>query len=93
MRSSCKKPLSVTKKPILPDILNLTKKPNNMKTYTFIEEHDLLLNETFYFTRQDGLIVTGTMGKDYDKAYLVYQNLSLGKPMSEEKVLFTVTTP
>lgn len=83
----------MTKKPILPDILNLTKKPNNMKTYTFIEEHDLLLNETFYFTRQDGLILTGTMGKDYDKAYLVYQNLSLGKPMSEEKVLFTVTTP
>jgi hypothetical protein len=64
-----------------------------MKTYQFIEEHDFLLNETFYFTRQDGLIVTGTMGKDYDKAYLVYQNLSLGKPMSEEKVLFTVTTP
>jgi hypothetical protein len=64
-----------------------------MKTYEFIEEHDFLLNETFYFTRQDGLIVTGTMGKDYDKAYLVYQNLSLGKPMSEEKVLFTVTTP
>jgi hypothetical protein len=64
-----------------------------MKTYEFIEEHDYLLNETFYFTRQDGLIVTGTMGKDYDKAYLVYQNLSLGKPMSEEKVLFTVTTP
>jgi hypothetical protein len=64
-----------------------------MKTYEFIEEHDFLLNETFYFTRQDGLIVSGTMGKDYDKAYLVYQNLSLGKPMSEEKVLFTVTTP
>lgn len=64
-----------------------------MKTFQFIEEHDFLLNETFYFTRQDGLIVTGTMGKDYDKAYLVYQNLSLGKSMSEEKVLFTVTTP
>jgi len=64
-----------------------------MKTYEFIEEHDFLLNETFYFTRQDGLIVSGTMGKDYDKAYLVYQNLSLGKPMSEEKILFTVTTP
>jgi hypothetical protein len=64
-----------------------------MKTYQFIEEHDFLLNETFYFTRQDGLIVSGTMGKDYDKAYLVYQNLSLGKALSEEKVLFTVTTP
>ncbi len=64
-----------------------------MKTYQFIEEHDFLLNETFYFTRQDGLIVSGTMGKDYDKAYLVYQNLSLGKSLSEEKVLFTVTTP
>jgi hypothetical protein len=33
------------------------------------------------------------MGKDYDKAYLFYQNLSLGKALSEEKVLFTVTTP
>lgn len=83
----------MTKKPILPDTLNLTKKPNNMKTYTFIEEHDLLLNETFYFTRLDDLIVPGTMNKDYDKAYLVYQNLSIGKTLSEEKVLFTVTTP
>jgi hypothetical protein len=64
-----------------------------MKTYQFIEEHDFLLNETFYFTRQDGLIVTGTMGKDYDKAYLIYQNLSLGKTLSEEKILFTITTP
>jgi hypothetical protein len=64
-----------------------------MKTYTFIEEHDLLLNETFYFTRLDGLIVSGTMSKDYDKAYLIYQNLSLGLARSEEKVLFTVTTP
>lgn len=64
-----------------------------MKTYEFIEEHDFLLNETFYFTRQDGLIVSGTMGKDYNKAYLIYQNLSLSKPLSEEKVLFTVTTP
>jgi hypothetical protein len=64
-----------------------------MKTFQFIEEHDFLLNETFYFTRQDGLIVSGTMGKDYNKAYLIYQNLSLSKPLSEEKVLFTVTTP
>ena len=64
-----------------------------MKTYTFIEEHDFLLNETFYFTRLDGLIVSGTMSKDYDKAYLIYQNLSLGLPKSSEKILFTVTTP
>ena len=64
-----------------------------MKTYTFIEDHDFLLNEIFYFTRLDGLIVSGTMSKDYDKAYLIYQNLSLGLPKSSEKVLFTVTTP
>lgn len=64
-----------------------------MKTYTFIEEHDFLLNETFYFTRLDGRIVSGTMSKDYDKAYLIYQNLSLGLPRRVEKVLFTVNTP
>ncbi len=64
-----------------------------MKTYTFIEEHDFLLNETFYFTRLDGLIVSGTMSKDYYKAYLMYQNISMGLPRNEEKILFTVTTP
>lgn len=83
----------MTKKPILPDTQNLTQKPINMKTYTFIQEHDLVFNETYYFTRLDGLIVSGTMGKDYDKAYSIYQQLCLGLPTLEEKILFTVTTP
>lgn len=65
-----------------------------MKTYTFIEEHDLLLNEIFYFTRCNGTFVSGTMSKHYDKAYSIYQDLiKKGQLKNEEKVLMTVTIP
>ena len=64
-----------------------------MKNLQFIEEHDLLLNEVFYFTRQDGMIVSGTMSIDYDKAYSTYQNLIKGNPKSQEKVLFEILIP
>jgi hypothetical protein len=64
-----------------------------MKNLQFIEEHDLLLNEIFYFTRQDGLIVSGSMSKDYDKAYSIYTNIVNGQPKSQEKVLFETLIP
>jgi hypothetical protein len=68
-------------------------KTNNMKNLQFIEELDFLLNETFYFTRQDGMIVSGSMSKDYDKAYSIYRNMVKGQPKSQEKVLFEVLIP
>lgn len=64
-----------------------------MTNLQFIEEHDLILNELFYYTRQDGMIVSGTMSKDYDKAYAIYGNLIKGQPKSQEKVLFEVLIP
>ena len=64
-----------------------------MTNLQFIEELDFLLNEIFYYTRQDGMIVSGTMSKDYDKAYSMYQNLIKGQPKSQEKVLFEVLIP
>jgi hypothetical protein len=64
-----------------------------MKNLQFIEELDFLLNETFYFTRQDGMIVSGTMSKDYDKAYAIYTGLIKGGVKSQEKVLFEVLIP
>lgn len=64
-----------------------------MKNLQFIEDHDLLLNEIFYFTRQDGLIVSGSMSKDYDKAYSIYSNIVNGQPKSQEKVLFETLIP
>lgn len=64
-----------------------------MKNLQFIEEHDLLLNEIFYFTRQDGLIVSGSMSKDYNKAYSIYTNIVNGEPKSQEKVLFETLIP
>lgn len=64
-----------------------------MKSLQFIEEHDLLLNEIYYFTRQDGMIVLGTMSNDYDKAYRIYTNLAKGGAKTEEKILFEVLIP
>jgi hypothetical protein len=68
-------------------------KTHNMKNLQFIEELDFLLNETFYFTRQDGMIVSGSMSKDYDKAYSIYSNMIKGQPKSQERVLFEVLIP
>lgn len=64
-----------------------------MKTYTFIEEHDFLMNEIFYFTRCNGMFVPGSMSQEYDKAYSIYQDMVRTKPKNEEKVLLTVTIP
>jgi hypothetical protein len=64
-----------------------------MKNIQFIEELDFILNENFYFTRQDGMIVSGSMSKDYDKAFLIYCNIVKGKNKGQEKVLYEVLIP
>lgn len=64
-----------------------------MKTYQFIEEHDLLLNEYFYFTRLDGMTITGSMSSDKEKAYDIFCHLMSGNAKSIETVIFEVKTP
>ena len=67
-----------------------------MTTYTFIEEHDLILNNHIYFTRKDGFLVSGSMRQNKDEAYQIFSNLvktSQLAPADNEKILLTVTTP
>ena len=64
-----------------------------MKTYQFIEEHDLLLNEYFYFTRLDGQTVSGSMTGDREKAYDIFCHLMGGHAKSKETIIFEVKTP
>lgn len=64
-----------------------------MNTYQFIEEHDLLLNEYFYFTRLNGQTVTGSMTKDRDEAYNRFCHLMSGNGKSIETVVFEVKVP
>lgn len=64
-----------------------------MTTYKFIEQHDYLLNETFYFTKKDGITVTGSMSNDRDKSYDIFCRLISEKPKDQENVIFEVKVP
>lgn len=64
-----------------------------MTTYKFIEQHDYLLNETFYFTKKDGLTVTGSMSNNRDKAYDIFCRLISGDNNEKETVIFEVKVP
>ena len=64
-----------------------------MTTYKFIEQHDYLLNETYFFTKKDGLTVTGSMSNNRDKAYDIFCRLISGDPKDKETVIFDVKVP
>lgn len=59
-------------------------------SYQFIEEQDLILNDTFYFTRKNGQFVPGSMSKDYDIAFTKFKELSQNAIKNDEKVLYSV---
>lgn len=64
-----------------------------MNKFEFIEEQDNERNQTFYFTRENGTFVVGSMSVKKEKAYDIFLKLSAVKPPVEETVLFTVLTP
>jgi len=64
-----------------------------MTTYQFIKQHDYILNESFYFTKKDGITVTGSMNRDRDYAYDIFCKLLSGEPNDQEVVIFEVKVP
>ena len=57
--------------------------------FEFVQETDLILNSTLYYTKQEGVLISGTINADKDKAYAMFQKLSQGIPLRTSEVLET----
>jgi hypothetical protein len=59
--------------------------------FEFVEETDLVLNSTLYYTKQDGILISGSININKDKAYDLFMKLSQGLPLRITEVLETKT--
>ena len=56
-----------------------------------VQETDQLLNDTIFFTKQDGVFISGTISSKRDVAYAIFQKLSEGLPLRTTEILETKT--
>jgi len=59
--------------------------------FEFVEETDLVLNSTLYYTKQDGILISGSININKDKAYDLFMMLTQGMPLRTTEVLETKT--
>jgi hypothetical protein len=59
--------------------------------FEFVEETDLILNSTLYYTKQEGVLISGSINVDKNKAYAMFEKLSQGIPLRITEVLETKT--
>ena len=59
--------------------------------FEFVQDTDLILNSTMYYTKQEGIIISGSFNKDKDEAYEIFMKLSQGIPLRTSEVLETKT--
>lgn len=57
--------------------------------FEFVQETDQLLNDTIYYTKQDGVYITGTLSAKKDVAYEIFMKVSQGMPLKITEVLET----
>ncbi len=57
--------------------------------FEFVQETDRLLNDTIFFTKQDGVFISGTISTKRDVAYAIFQKLSEGLPLRTTEILET----
>lgn len=57
--------------------------------FEFVQENDLLLNDTIYYTKQDGVFISGTISSKKEVAYAIYEKLSQGLPLRTTEILET----
>jgi hypothetical protein len=57
--------------------------------FEFVQETDQLLNDTMYFTKQDGIYVAGSISTKKDVAYDIFMKLSQGLPLKTTEILET----
>jgi hypothetical protein len=59
--------------------------------FEFVQETDQLLNDTMYFTKQDGIYVAGSISTKKDVDYDIFMRLSQGLPLKTTEILETKT--
>ena len=59
--------------------------------FEFVQDTDLILNSTMYYTKQEGIIISGTISTKRDVAYAIFQKLSEGLPLRTTEILETKT--
>ena len=59
--------------------------------FEFVQDTDLILNSTMYYTKQEGIIISGSINADKDKAYAMFEKLSQGIALRTLQVLETKT--
>ena len=57
--------------------------------FEFVQETDVLLNDTIYYTKQEGILISGSINADKDKAYFMFEKLSNGIPLRTSQILET----
>jgi hypothetical protein len=57
--------------------------------FEFVAETDQLLNDTIYFTKQDGVFISGTISSKKEVAYAIFEKLSQGLPLRTTEILET----
>lgn len=57
--------------------------------FEFVEETDLILNSTLYYTKQEGVLISGSINANKDKAYSMFEKLSQGIPLRITEILET----
>jgi hypothetical protein len=59
--------------------------------FEFVQETDEVLGDTVYFTRQEGVFVTGSLSANKQKAYDVFNLLSTNQERTKITILETKT--
>ena len=57
--------------------------------FEFVQETDQILGSTLYYTKQDGILISGSINIDKDKAYDIFMKLTQGMPLRITEVLET----
>jgi hypothetical protein len=59
--------------------------------FEFVQETDQILGSTLYYTKQEDILISGSINVDKDKAYDMFMKLSQGIPLRITEVLETKT--
>jgi hypothetical protein len=59
--------------------------------FEFVQETDQILGSTLYYTKQEGILISGSINVYKDKAYDMFMKLSQGIPLRITEVLETKT--
>jgi hypothetical protein len=59
--------------------------------FEFVQETDQILGSTLYYTKQEDILISGSINVNKDKAYDMFMKLSQGIPLRITEVLETKT--